>query len=64
MSQEGWYTIDLKEYVERLIENNYYRRGDNSILLKIKDETEGYAVVAASDNKITPPFFSVKYRTE
>lgn len=64
LSQEGWYTIDLKEYVERLIENNYYRRVDNSILLKIKDETEGYAVVAASDNKIIPPFFSVKYRTE
>lgn len=64
LSKAGWYTIDLQNYVEHLIANDYYRRIENSIMFKIKNGTEGYAVAASSDNKITPPFFSVQYRIE
>ena len=64
LSKAGWYTIDLQKYVKHLIANDYYRRIENSIMFKIKNGTEGYAVVASSDNKITPPFFSVQYRIE
>jgi len=64
LTKAGWYTIDLSEYTKRLIDNDYYGRVDNSILIKAKDETGSYAIIASTDNKVTPPFFKVNYLTE
>lgn len=58
----GWYSLDLTDYARQLIDNEYYYLNDNSILLKLKDDSEGMVVFASTDNGIYPPFFEINYR--
>lgn len=64
ITETGWYAIDLKDYAKKLIENGYDDLLDNSIVLKVKDGSRGYALMASADNTYAPPFFEVKYRME
>ena len=62
ISGTGWHSIDLTEYVKNLIDRNYDKLSDNSIVLKPKNGSEGYALLASADNTYAPPFFEVNYR--
>lgn len=62
VSEAGWYSIDITEYIRSLIKENYYDLEDNSIMIKVKDETKGKIVFTSTDNSIFPPFFQVDYR--
>lgn len=64
ITESGWYSIDLTDYVKELIDDNYDNLIDNSIVFKIKDETSGYAVFASTDNTYAPPYFDIKYRVK
>lgn len=64
ITESGWYSIDLTDYVKELIDDDYDRLIDNSIVFKIKDETSGYAVFASTDNTYAPPYFDIKYRVK
>ena len=65
ISEVGWHRIDLTDYVKKLIDRNYDKSKDNnSIVLKIKNNSRGYAVLASADNTYTPPYFEVNYRTQ
>ena len=57
----GWYTLDLTEYIKSLIDENYYNLINNSIMIKLKDGSTGYAIMASADNSIYPPYFEVDY---
>ena len=59
ISESGWYSIDLTEYVKLLIDKKYYNLQNNSILFKVKGESSGYAVFTSTDNSVFPPFFEV-----
>ena len=64
ISESGWYSIDLTEYVKLLIDKKYYNLQNNSILFKVKGGSSGYAVFTSTDNSVFPPFFEVNYRVE
>lgn len=64
ITNSGWYSIDLTNYVIDLIDNNYYYLNDSSIVLKIKSGTKGDVIIASTDNTYAPPFFEIKYRVK
>jgi hypothetical protein len=64
ISEPGWHKIDLTEYAKMLIERNYDKQDTNSVVLKIKDGSRGYAVLASADNTYAPPYFEVNYRVQ
>ena len=64
VSEKGWYKIDLTEYVKKLIDRDYDKLNDNSIVLKMKDGSRGYLVLASVDNTYAPPFFEVNYMVQ
>lgn len=64
ISLEGWYSIDITEYVKFLIENNYFSFENSSIMLKLKDNNAGTVVISSCDNSMYPPFFEVNYLVE
>ena len=65
ISEIGWHKIDLTDYVKKLIDRNYDKSKDNnSIVLKIKNNSAGYAILASADNTYAPLYFEVNYRTQ
>ena len=62
VDKSGWYSIDLTEYTKRLIDRNYYKLENNSIMFKVKDTSTGNAIFTSTDNSVYPPFFEVNYR--
>jgi len=64
ISETGWYKMDMTEYVKGLIDRDYDKLNDNSIVLKMKDGSKGRAVLASVDNTYAPPFFEVTYRVQ
>lgn len=64
VSAAGWYSIDLTQYAKLLINEKYYKLGNNTIMFKIKDGSDGYAIFASTDNSVMPPFFEVNYRAK
>jgi hypothetical protein len=64
LSEAGWHTIDLTEYIKRLIAHDYYNISDNSIVFKMKKGSEGHAIFASANNSFTPPYFEINYRVQ
>jgi len=62
LSETGWHRIDLTEYAKKLIERDYDKIRDNSIVLKVKPGSKSHAVLASVDNSYAPPYFEVHYR--
>ncbi|GHU35341.1 hypothetical protein FACS1894105_03860 [Clostridia bacterium] len=62
LSENGWHTIDLTDYVKKLIGRKYDNLESNSIMFKIKDDSKGYAIIASADSTYAPPYFEVNYR--
>ena len=62
ISETGWHEIELTEYAKHLIDNNYDKLENNSIMFKIKDGSKGYVMAASADNAYKPPYFVVNYR--
>ena len=62
VSNAGWHTLDLTNYVKLLIKENYYNLENNSLLFRVKDDSDGYAIFTSTDNSVYPPFFEVNYR--
>ena len=64
IDQAGWYTINLTSYIKTMIDSNYFLLLDNSLMMKVKDDSVGYVVMASTDHGLYPPFFEVGYRVE
>jgi len=64
LSEPGWHTIDFTEYIKHLIKSGYYNLTDNSVVFKMKESSEGYAVLASANNSFTPPYFEINYRNQ
>ena len=64
VSASGWYSIDLTQYAKLLIDEKYYKLENNTVIFKIKDGSDGYAIFASTDNSVMPPFFEIDYRTK
>jgi len=62
VSEAGWHTLDLTEYAKSLIDNQYDHLLNNSIVFKVKSNTNGYALIASMDNSNMAQYFEVKYR--
>lgn len=64
IDQAGWYTINLTAYIKNMISSDYFMLQDNSFMMKVKDDSDGYAIIASTDHSLYPPFFEVGYKVE
>lgn len=64
IDQKGWYTVDLTDYIKYVIDSNYFLLEDNSFMIRVKDETDGYAIMASTDHSSFFPYFEISYNVE
>ena len=61
IDQKGWYTVDLTGYIKNVIDSDYFLLVDNSFMIRVKDDSSGYVVMASTDHSSFFPYFEVNY---